>query len=65
MKFREFRGFNFCFRVETHGYGKALMIHWKDWQDEKRRTAMTVRYDPRTDKNVLDAVFRCGAMPSY
>ena len=51
--------------VEHKEYGKALMIHWKDWQDEKRRTAMTVRYDPRTDKNVLDAVFRCGAMPSY
>lgn len=51
--------------VEHNEYGKALMIHWKDWQDEKRRTAMTVRYDPRTDKNVLDAVFRCGAMPTY
>ena len=24
-----------------------------------------VHYDPRTDKNVLDAVFRCGAMPTY
>jgi type III restriction enzyme len=51
--------------VEHNEYGKALMIHWKDWQDEKRRTAMTVRYDPRTDKNVLDAVFRCGSMPTY
>ena len=51
--------------VEHKEYGKALMIYWKDWQDEKRRTAMTVRYDPRTDKNVLDAIFRCGAMPTY
>lgn len=51
--------------VEHKEYGKALMIYWKDWHDEKRRTAMTVRYDPRTDKNVLDAVFRCGAMPTY
>ena len=51
--------------IEHKDYGKALMIHWKDWHDEKRRTAMTVRYDPRTDKNVLDAVFRCGALPTY
>ncbi len=51
--------------VEHNEYGKALMIHWQDWQDEKRRTPMTVRYDPRTDKNLLDAVFRCGAMPTY
>jgi superfamily II DNA or RNA helicase len=51
--------------IEHKEYGKALMIHWKDWHDEKRRTAMTVRYDPRTDKNVLDAVFRCGALPTY
>jgi hypothetical protein len=51
--------------VEHKEYGKALMIHWKDWQEEKRRTPMTVRYDPRTDKNVLDAVFRCAAMPTY
>lgn len=51
--------------VEHREYGRALMIHWKDWQDEKRRTAMTVLYDPRTDKNVLDAVFRCAAMPTY
>lgn len=51
--------------VEHAKYGRALMIHWKDWHDEKRRTAMTVRYDSRTDKNVLDAVFRCGAMPTY
>lgn len=29
--------------VEHNEYGRALMIHWKDWQDEKRRTAMTVR----------------------
>jgi hypothetical protein len=51
--------------VEHKAYGKALMIHWKDWQEEKRRTPMTVRYDPRTDKNVLDTVFRCAAMPTY
>ncbi len=41
------------------------MIHWKDWSDPKRRTAMTVFYDPRSDKNVLDAVFRCSSTPSY
>ncbi len=51
--------------VEHKEYGKALMIHWQDWTEEKRRTAMTVRYDPQTDKNVLDAVFRCAAMPTY
>ena len=51
--------------VEHNEYGKALMIHWKDWHDEKRRTAMTVRYDSRTDTNMLDAVFRCGSMPTY
>ncbi|MCX6875221.1 MAG: hypothetical protein NTW21_15655, partial [Verrucomicrobia bacterium] len=51
--------------VEHKEYGKALMIHWKDWNDEKNRTAMTVCYDPQTDKNVLDAVFRCTAMPTY
>ncbi|MEI6653340.1 MAG: hypothetical protein WCP45_01115 [Verrucomicrobiota bacterium] len=33
--------------------------------DKKRRTAMTACYDPRIDKNVLDAVFRCTAMPTY
>jgi hypothetical protein len=26
---------------------------------------MTVTYDPASDKNVLDAVFRCAAMPTY
>ena len=51
--------------VEHKTYGKALMIHWKDWSDPKRRTAMTVTYDPRSDKNVLDAVFRCSATPTY
>ncbi|MEI6675807.1 MAG: hypothetical protein WCO57_11595 [Verrucomicrobiota bacterium] len=51
--------------VEHKEYGKTLMIHWKDWPEEKRRAAMTVCYDPRTDKNVLDAVFRCTAMPTY
>jgi hypothetical protein len=51
--------------VEYKEYGKALMIHWKDWNDENRRVAMTVTYDPQTDKNLLDAVFRCASMPSY
>lgn len=51
--------------VEHKEYGKALMIHWKDWNDEKNRSAMTVCYDPQTDKNVLDAVFRCTSMPTY
>lgn len=51
--------------VEHKAYGKALMIHWKDWTDPKRRTAMTVSYDPRSDKNLLDAVFRCASAPSY
>lgn len=51
--------------IEHKDYGRALMIHWKDWHDPKNRTAMTVTYDPVTDKNVLDAVFRCAAMPTY
>ncbi len=51
--------------IEHKEYGKALMIHWKDWHDPKNRIAMTVTYDPATDKNVLDTVFRCGAMPTY
>jgi superfamily II DNA or RNA helicase len=51
--------------IEHKDYGRALMIHWKDWHDPKNRTAMTVIYDPVTDKNVLDAVFRCAAMPTY
>ena len=51
--------------IEHKDYGRALMIHWKDWHDPKNRTAMTVTYDPATDKNVLDAVFRCAAMPTY
>lgn len=51
--------------IEHKDYGRALMIHWKDWHDSNKRTAMTVIYDPATDKNVLDAVFRCTAMPSY
>lgn len=41
------------------------MIHWKDWNDENRRVAMTVTYDPQADKNLLDAVFRCTSMPTY
>jgi len=51
--------------IEHKDYGRALMIHWKDWHDPKNRTAMTVTYDPASDKNVLDAVFRCAAMPTY
>jgi hypothetical protein len=51
--------------IEHKDYGRALMIHWKEWHDPKNRTAMTVTYDPATDKNVLDAVFRCAAMPTY
>jgi superfamily II DNA or RNA helicase len=51
--------------VEHKDYGRALMIHWKDWHDPRNRTAMTVAYDPATDQNVLDAVFRCAAMPTY
>ncbi|MEI7911873.1 MAG: DEAD/DEAH box helicase family protein [Verrucomicrobiota bacterium] len=51
--------------VEHKEYGKALMIHWKDWADDQRRAAMTVCYDAQMDKNVLDAVFRCTAMPTY
>jgi len=41
------------------------MIHWKDGHDPKNRISMTVAYDPVTDKNVLDAVFRCTSMPTY
>ena len=51
--------------IEHKDYGRALMIHWKDWHDPKNRTAMTVTYDPAKDQNVLDAVFRCAAMPTY
>ncbi len=51
--------------IEHKDYGRALMIHWKDWHDSKNRTAMTVTYDPAKDQNVLDAVFRCAAMPTY
>lgn len=51
--------------VEHKAYGRALMIHWQDWHEPRKRTAMTVRYDPRKDKNELDAVFRCEAMPTY
>lgn len=51
--------------IEHREYGKALMIHWKDWNDPKNRLPMTVRYDPNLDKNQLDAVFRCDAMPTY
>ena len=51
--------------IEHKEYGKALMIHWKDWHDQKNRMPMTVRYNPRKDKNELDAVFRCEAMPTY
>ena len=46
--------------VEHKSYGKALMLHWKD-----RKDWMTVRYDPQTDKNMLDAMFRPNAMPTY
>lgn len=51
--------------IEHKDYGRALMIHWKDWHESNKRTAMTVIYDPATDQNLLDAVFRCKAMPSY
>lgn len=51
--------------IEHKEYGRALMIHWKDWHDSKNRIAMTVAYDPATDKNVLDAVFRCTSLPTY
>ena len=51
--------------VEHKEYGKALMIHWKDWNDEKRREAMTVTFDPQTGKNVLDSIFKCSSMPTY
>lgn len=36
------------------------MLHWR-----KREEWMTVRYDPKTDKNQLDALFRTEAMPTY
>ena len=51
--------------IEHKDYGKALMIHWKDWHDPKNRMPMTVRYNARKDKNELDAVFRCESMPTY
>jgi superfamily II DNA or RNA helicase len=51
--------------IEHKDYGRALMIHWKDWHEPNKRTAMTVIYDPATDQNLLDAIFRCKAMPSY
>lgn len=51
--------------IEHKEYGRALMIHWKDWNDPKNRLPMTVRYDPHKDKNELEAVFRCGSMPTY
>jgi superfamily II DNA or RNA helicase len=51
--------------IEHKDYGRALMIHWKDWHDPKNRVAMTVTYDPAKDQNLLDAVFRCAAMPTY
>lgn len=42
-----------------------VKLLWKDWHDPKNRVAMTVAYDPVADKNVLDAVFRCAALPTY
>jgi type III restriction enzyme len=51
--------------IEHKDYGRALMIHWKDWHDPIHRAAMTVVYDPETDKNVLNAMFRCAALPTY
>jgi superfamily II DNA or RNA helicase len=51
--------------IEHKDYGRALMIHWNDWHEPNKRTAMTVIYDPATDQNLLDAVFRCKAMPTY
>ena len=51
--------------IEHKEYGKALMIHWENWHDEKSRRAMTVSYDPQKDNNVLDAVFRCASLPTY
>lgn len=51
--------------IEHKEYGRALMIHWKDWHDPKNRMAMTVRYNARKNKNELDAVFRCESMPTY
>lgn len=46
--------------VEHKEYGKALMLHWRN-----REEWMTVRYDPKSDKNKLDAIFRPEAMPTY
>ena len=51
--------------IEHKDYGRALMIHWENWHDEKNRRPMTVAYDPQTDTNQIHAVFRCAAMPSY
>lgn len=51
--------------VEHKDYGKALMIHWERWADETQRRAMTVQYEPESDKNVLNALFRCSSLPSY
>lgn len=51
--------------VEHKDYGKALMIHWRNWADEKSREATTVQYEPETDKNVFGAPFRCSGLPTY
>jgi hypothetical protein len=46
--------------IEHKEYGKALMLHWRN-----REEWMTVRYDPKNDKNKLDAIFRAEALPTY
>ena len=51
--------------IEHKDYGRALMTHRKDWHNPRNRTVMTVTYDPGKDQNVLEAIFRCAAMPTY
>jgi superfamily II DNA or RNA helicase len=51
--------------IEHKEYGRALMIHWENWNDKNHRRAMTVSYDADADKNVINAVFRCAAMATY
>ncbi len=51
--------------IEHKDYGRALMIHWENWQEKTLRRAMTVAYDAQTDTNVIHAVFRCSAMATY
>lgn len=42
-------------------YGRAMMLHW----EKETGRWMTVRYDEKADKNVMDSVFRIDLMVSF